>query len=462
MGEMKDFLAAAAAVKPSERQLAWYEMEMYAFIHFGVNTYTNREWGLGHEEEALFNPEKLDCDQWVAAIKSAGLKGMVLTAKHHDGFCLWPSKYTEHSVKNSPCKRDIVREAAEACRRGGIKFGFYLSPWDRTSEYYGTEAYNDYFCDQLTELLTEYGDIFYVWFDNACGEGPNGKKQHYDFDRYIRLIRQYQPGAVIFNDFGPDIRWCGNEAGTARYSEWAVVPKELCFHSEVQTGPAPLAGEGDLHYLYNTNQNLGGLSNIMYSDGLTFTPAEINMSIRPGWFWHPEEEPHSLERLFDTYITSVGANACFHLNIPPTTEGLFDERDVKRLQEFGDLVRKEFGEKKEAVIEKVPDCPAMQPKYTVTLAEPVEMSQIKYVVLREDIAQGQRVESFQIEALTDDGSRYPFYQGTVIGNRKICPLTDPFHGQNPLTRTIEGKVQTLIVHVTGARDAVEMKEIAVY
>ena len=203
---MKNFLKEAVSVVPSERQLKWYDVGFYAFIHFGVNTYTDREWGLGNEPEEIFNPEKLDCDQWVRAVKAAGMKGMVLTAKHHDGFCLWPSKYTEHSVKNSPCKKDIVKEAAEACKRGGIKFGVYLSPWDRNSKLYGTDAYNDYYCNQLTELLTEYGDLFCVWFDNACGEGPNGKKQKYDFPRYFELIRKYQPRAVIFNDHGPDIR----------------------------------------------------------------------------------------------------------------------------------------------------------------------------------------------------------------------------------------------------------------
>lgn len=185
---IKDALSMAVSVTPSKRQQQWFDTEFYAFIHFGVNTFTNQEWGNGNEDEKIFNPEKLDCDQWVEAIKSAGMKGMVLTAKHHDGFCLWPSKYTEHSVKNSPWrggKGDLVAEAAEACRKGGIKFGIYLSPWDRNSQYYGTEEYNDYYCNQLTELLTNYGPIFHFWFDGACGEGPNGKKQVYDYDRYL-------------------------------------------------------------------------------------------------------------------------------------------------------------------------------------------------------------------------------------------------------------------------------------
>ena len=457
---MIPFLKQAAHVRPSQKQLDWYAMEMYAFIHFSPNTFTDLEWGNGTEPEAIFNPVKLDCDQWVEAIKAAGLKGMVLTAKHHDGFCLWPSRYTEHSVKNCPVQRDIVKEAAEACKRGGIKFGFYLSPWDRNSKYYGTPEYNDYFCNQLTELLTQYGDIFYVWFDNACGEGPNGKKQQYDFPRYFELIHKYQPNALIFNDFGPDIRWCGNEAGIARHSEWAVVPTELCHYAEPQTGAGPMALEGDLSYMYNTDQEIGSMSNILYSKGLAFVPSEINMSIRPGWFWHEKEEPHSLERLFNTYLTSVGANACFHLNIPPTREGLLDERDVKRLKEFGDLVRKEFGTPVKTRVEKAEGCPATQPQYTITFEKPVK--DIKYVVLAEDIAQGQRVESFRITADFASGGQYALYQGTCIGNKRICQLQDPFAHQNPLINDSTPEIRQLTVHITAARDEVIMKDIAVY
>ncbi|MDY4939485.1 MAG: alpha-L-fucosidase, partial [Oscillospiraceae bacterium] len=333
---MVEFLKEAARVVPSKRQLDWFEMERYAFVHYGVNTYTDREWGEGTEDEKIFNPTALDCDQWVEAVKSAGLKGLILTAKHHDGFCLWPSKYTEHSVKNSPYKGDVVREAAEACKRGGIKFGFYLSPWDRNSKYYGTPEYNDYFCNQLTELLTGYGDIFCVWFDNACGEGENGKKQEYDFPRYFELIRKYQPNAVIFNDAGPDVRWCGNEAGTGRHAEWAVVPKELCFRAEAQTGAGPEAGS--LDGVYNSDADIGALSQIRYSRGLCFVPSEFDMSIRPGWFYHAGEEPHSVERLMRTYITSVGGNGCFNLNVPPMPNGRFDPRDIRRLAEFGDAL----------------------------------------------------------------------------------------------------------------------------
>ncbi len=457
---MMNFIKEAAHVKPSQKQLDWYAMESYAFIHFGPNTFTNKEWGDGTENPAIFNPTKLNCDQWVETIKAAGMKGMVLTAKHHDGFCLWPSKYTEHSVKNSPLGRDVVKEASEACKRGGIEFGFYLSPWDRNSKYYGTPAYNDYFCNQLTELLTEYGDIFYVWFDNACGEGPNGKKQVYDFPRYFELIRKYQPDALIFNDFGPDIRWCGNEAGVARHAEWAVIPSELCHYNEVQTGPGPMATEGNLSWLYNTEKELGTMANILYSKGLTFTPAEINMSIRPGWFWHPEEEPHSLEQLFNTYLLSVGGNSCFHLNLPPTTEGLIDERDVKRLKELRNLLDKEFGREIPFRLEKDENSPSTQPYYHLFLEEPIE--EIKYVVLQEDITQGQRVESFRITADFSSGNQYPIYQGTCIGNKKICQLQDPFAEQNPLTDDTKETISQVQLRITAARDEALISSIKLY
>ena len=455
---MVNFLKEAAHVKPSPRQLRWFETEVYAFVHFGVNTFTDREWGLGNEPESIFNPAKLDCDQWVNAVKSAHLNGLVLTAKHHDGFCLWPSKYTEHSVKNSPCPFDIVKEASEACRRGGIKFGFYLSPWDRNCALYGTDAYNDYFCNQLTELLTEYGEIFYVWFDGACGEGPNGRKQVYDYERYISLIRKYQPNAVIFNDFGPDIRWVGNEAGTGRNAEWAVVPSELCYRCEVQTCPGPLANEGKIDYLYNTASRIGDLDQILYSKGLVFAPSEVDMSIRPGWFWHENEEPHSLERLLKTYITSVGGSCSLNLNIPPTRDGLFDERDVKRLKEFGELLDKEFGSPIPCDIKRAGE------NGTQMLFE-IELKQArapKYVIIREEIAEGQRISSFQIEPDREDGYMFPIFSGTTVGNKRICPLTDPFAEQNPLTKTFSEPGHKLILRITSARDEVKLKSIEVF
>lgn len=458
---IRNFIEEAANVVPSKRQLDWFDVGFYAFIHFGVNTYTDREWGNGEEPEQIFHPTALDCDQWVEAIKAAGMKGMILTAKHHDGFCLWPSKYTEHSVKNSLFHGDVVREAAEACRRGGIKFGFYLSPWDRNSKLYGTDAYNDYFCNQLTELLTEYGDIFCVWFDNACGEGPNGVKQQYDFPRYFELIRKYQPNAVIFNDFGPDIRWCGNEAGSARESEWAVVPTELCRYSKVQTGCGPLAEQGEL-VLYNTAKSLGNLDVVLYSKGLTFTPAEIDTSIRPGWFWHAEEEPKSLEQLFQIYVNAVGGNCCLNLNIPPNKEGRFDEKDVTRLQELGDMIRACFSKEIPCVLKQRNEKDSYLPEYEIIFEKPI--SEYNTIVLEEDLTHGQRIESFQIlRENTAIGKAFPIYQGRTVGNCKICTLWDVGKGQNPLMFSYERKtVEYLVLRITSSRGPVYLKNVKVY
>lgn len=457
---MKQFLEQSTGVCPSARQKAWFNMEMYAFIHFGVNTYTDREWGLGNEPETLFNPVDLDCDQWVEAVKAAGCTGLVLTAKHHDGFCLWPSKYTEHSVKNSPFKKDVVAMAAEACAKGGIKFGFYLSPWDRNCKLYGTPEYNDYFCNQLTELLTGYGKIFYIWFDNACGEGENGIRQEYDFDRYFQLIRKYQPQAAIFNDFGPDVRWCGNEAGTPRTSEWSVVPSELCRYALVQSGPGPLADQGGLPWIYNTDKELGALSNIMYSKGLVYCPAEIDVSIRPGWFWHPEENPRSLSWLFNTYLNSVGHNTCLNLNVPPNRNGRIDVRDVERLKEFGALLKKEFGTPYPVHISQLPGSGPTQPEYVITLDQP--HNDLRYIILEEDLDFGQRVESFSITGEFFDSSKFPLYQGTTIGHKQICPLQDPFSGQNPLTDTTNGPLHRLKLTIRSARGPVHLKSIQVF
>lgn len=458
---MEKFLQELTYAVPSKRQMSWFDMGFYAFIHFGVNTFTDREWGNGDEPEAIFNPQKLDCDQWVRAVKAAGMKGLVLTAKHHDGFCLWSSKYTEHSVKNSPCKKDIVREAAEACKRGGIKFGFYLSPWDRNSKLYGTDAYNDYFCNQLTELLTEYGDIFYVWFDNACGEGPNGKKQVYDFPRYFELIRKYQPDAVIFNDFGPDIRWCGNEAGSCREAEWAVIPGELCHYSKVQTGPGPMAAKGDLSYLYNSTENLGGLDVAIFSKGLTFTPAEVDTSIRKGWFWHKEEEPRTLEDLFHVYVNAVGGSCCLNLNIPPTTDGLLDERDVKRLEELGEKIRTEFGKEIPVSLKKRECGDVFQEEYEIIFDTPI--NRIGYVVLEEDLTCGQRICGFQIIKEREGFRDFPVYSGKTVGNRKICMLKKGNEGQNPLLFGEENTpLDHLVLRITSARAKAVLKSVKVY
>ena len=419
MSDIKSFIEKAGRVVPTNRQLKHLkETPFYAFVHFSPNTYTGLEWGTGEEDPAIFNPTELDCDSWVEAIKSAGMKGAVITAKHHDGFCLWQTETTEHCIRNSPYKNgkgDIVREFADACRRGGIKFGFYLSPWDRNCELYGTDAYNGFYRAQLTELLTNYGEVFHVWFDGACGEGPSGKKQSYDFESYFELVRKYQPNATVFKDEGPDIRWCGNESGSARAAEWAVVPWELCYFCEKQTEGSLL--DGELKHIYNSDKDIGTLENIMYSSGLVFCPSEIDMSIRPGWFYHPEEEPHSLDRLFSTYLRSVGGNTTFNLNIPPMPSGKFDPRDVARLKELGDKIRSSFsvnlceGAK---VTRTMLD--GYQCEYLVELGGEKD---INFFELEEDLTQGQRVESFRILRRKDGLWDKVYSNYTTIGNKRI-------------------------------------------
>ena len=419
MIDFGSFLEKAGRVVPTERQLRHLrETPFYAFVHFSPNTYTGLEWGTGKEDPAIFNPTELDCDSWVEAIKSAGMKGAVITAKHHDGFCLWQTETTEHSIKNSPYKNgkgDVVREFADACRRGGIKFGFYLSPWDRNCELYGTDAYNDFYRAQLTELLTNYGDVFHVWFDGACGEGPSGKKQVYDFESYFELVRKYQPNATVFKDEGPDIRWCGNESGSARAAEWAVVPWELCYFCEKQTEGKLF--DGELKHIYNSDKDIGTLENIVYSSGLVFCPSEIDMSIRPGWFYHPEEEPHSLERLFNTYLRSVGGNTTFNFNIPPMPNGKFDPRDIVRLKELGDKIRSSFAVDlcENAKVTRT-SLGGYQCEYLVELDEEKD---INFFELEEDLTHGQRVESFRILRRKDGFWDKVYSNYTTIGNKRI-------------------------------------------
>lgn len=430
------------SVVPSSRQMAHQQMEFYSFVHFTVNTYTGKEWGDGTEPEEIFNPEQFDAAQWVEAIKAAGMKGLILTCKHHDGFCLWPSKFTDHTIAASPYKDgrgDIVREVSDACRAGGIRFGVYLSPWDRNQKTYGHgKAYDDYFVNQLTELLTGYGEICSVWFDGACGEGDNGKKQQYDWNRYYEVIRRLQPDACI-HVCGPDVRWCGNEAGDTRPAEWSVVPKRT---SETEKIAQESQQSDDAEFrerrIRANDLDLGSRKVLEGEEELIWYPAEVNTSIRPGWFYHEEEDDkvRSLEELLHIYYNSVGGNATFLLNIPPTKSGLFHENDVARLKELGEYLRKKFAVNlvKEARLSadeqeeghgiegvcsddyesfyKARDG-RRQADIAVTFRQPVKVSA---VVLKENIRMSQRIESFRIE----DGEGKVLYQGSTVGYKKIA------------------------------------------
>ncbi len=317
------------APKPSAAQLAWHETEFYLFFHFGPNTFTNLEWGHGTETEAIFNPAELDCDQWCRVAKSAGAKGVVITAKHHDGFCLWPSRYSTHTVRESKWrdgKGDLLRELSDACRRHGLKFGVYLSPWDRNHPQYGTPEYNDVYAYTLTELLTGYGELFEVWWDGANGEGPNGKKQAYDFPRFEKLVKKYQPNAVIFSDIGPGCRWAGNEQGTVNETNWGML--DTAGFGRGATGPPAST--------LQTGQE----------NGNAWIPAECDVSIRPGWFYHAEEDEKvkTPEQLFDIYLQSVGRGANLILNVPPDRRGRIHANDSISLQAFGEKLRIAFAE----------------------------------------------------------------------------------------------------------------------
>jgi alpha-L-fucosidase len=443
---MENTILEAAQVRPSARQLAWQETEFYAFVHFSPNTFTDMEWGLGSENPSVFNPTALDARQWVDACKSAGMRGLILTCKHHDGFCLWPSEFTDHSVKSSPWKGgrgDIVREVSDACREGGIKFGVYLSPWDRHEKTYGdSPTYNRYFVGQLTELLTNYGPVFSVWFDGACGEGPNGKRQVYDWESYYKKIRELQPDACI-SVCGPDVRWCGNEAGHCRTSEWSVVPETLR-DAEKVIEKSQKVDDGDFSKRYLSNdEDLGSRRIIQNAGHLIWYPAEVNTSIRPGWFYHSREDDRvrPLNELLHIYYSSVGGNGTFLLNIPPDTRGLFHENDVSRLKEIGEALRSAFAVDlaKDASVSASESLNAThapqnlldqnkntcwRPKDGTEMAEVTlrfgSEQTFDRVVLMEHIASsGQRIESFSLE-YEQAGQWSPFFHGTVVGYKKIC------------------------------------------
>ena len=409
----KDIIRKAANVTPSARQLRWQKLELTTFFHFGVNTFTDKEWGDGKEDPKIFNPTGLNAEQWIKTVKDAGFKQVIITAKHHDGFCLWPTKTTEHSVKNSPWKNgkgDVVKEVADACKKYNIGFGVYLSPWDRNATMYGTEAYNDFFIDQLTELLTQYGRVDEVWFDGANGEGPNGKKQVYDFNRWYSHIRKLQPAATIAI-MGPDVRWVGTETGKGREMEWSVVPADENMLEKIADGSqkdVAYAPTGD-----KRGQDLGSREKIRNAKGLVWYPAETDVSIRPGWFYHSKEDDKvkSPEKLLEIYFSSVGYNSVLLLNIPPDKRGLLADSDVKSLQGFRQLLDKTFSSNlaKGAAIKAVNGVNTkalLDNKYdtyfttkgkdsitTIEFSLPA-LKTFDVLSLQENIRVGQRIESF--------------------------------------------------------------------
>lgn len=430
---------------PSHRQLAWSELEFYNFLHFTVNTFTDKEWGYGDEDPAIFNPTAFDADAIVSDLKAAGSKGLILTCKHHDGFCLWPSKTTEHSIKNSPYragKGDIVGEISAAAQRHGLKFGVYLSPWDRNQASYGTPRYLQIYRQQMRELLAGYGPIFEIWHDGANGgDGYYGgarekriidKLHYYDWQGTWEMERQLQPGAVIFSDVGPDVRWVGNERGIAGGTCWATY-----------TPHSPNGGPG------SPGDVIAKESTVGTRDGGSWMPAECDVSIRPGWFWHPAENARvkTPQELLALYYDSVGRGASFLLNVPPDRRGLIYEADAAALREFGRIVKSTFAVNlaaqaaAEASNVRGGDA-AYGPKNLLdgdrhtywstddSITTPGVVLDLRgqvtfnLVRLRENIRLGQRISEFAVDSWTN-GAWSAFGQGTSIGSCRLLRLNEP-------------------------------------
>jgi len=412
---------------PTQSQLAWQDMEYYFFAHFGPNTFTDLEWGKGTENAEVFDPKDLDCEQWCRIAKAAGAKGIMITAKHHDGFCLWPSKYSTHTVRESSWKDgkgDVLKELSEACKKYGLKFGVYLSPWDRNHPAYGTPAYNDVFVNMLKEIFSNYGPIWELWWDGANGEGPNGKKQVYDFARFTKVIRELSPQTIIFSDIGPDARWCGNEKGYAGKTNWDLLDT-AGFKRGAGAPPTDTLNQGNMY-------------------GQNWIPAECDVSIRPGWFYHKEEDSlvKTPKQLFEIYLKSIGRGANLILNVPPDRRGLITQYDSASLVGFKKLREENFSndlsnQSKEYLVYNKKPMPVKRLNTgnsesfeTITMAgsQSLEIAfnqpeKINCIVLKENLATGQNCAKFTIQLLNKDQQIVKTIEGTTIGHKRI--LTFP-------------------------------------
>ena len=398
---LSSFLPLAAQQKfgptPSKEQLAWHEKEFYLFMHFGPNTFTDLEWGHGSENPTVFNPTQLDCNQWARIAKASGAKGIVITAKHHDGFCLWPSKYSNHTVRESSWmdgKGDVIKMLSEACKKVGIDMGVYISPWDKNHPKYGTAAYNDVYINTMKELLTNYGNFFELWWDGANGEGPNGKKQEYDFTKFKDSALTYQPQLIIFSDIGPHARWIGNENGIIHPTNWNLL--DTAGFKRGEGAPA------------NDTLNSGNFN------GKHWIGAEADVSIRKGWFYHPEEDStvKSAATLFNIYLQSVGHGGNLILNVPPNRKGLIDPLDSAALMEFKKTRDHAFANDllKNAKIHRSNNSIEIHFPKAVTL---------NTIELKEAIELGQRVIQFDINGSSNSKDFKTIASGTTIGHKRI-------------------------------------------
>lgn len=392
---------------PSAAQLQWHDMEFYFFTHFGPNTFTDLEWGKGTEHEEVFNPTQLDCRQWCRVAKEAGAKGIIITAKHHDGFCLWPSKFSTHTVRESKWKDgkgDVLKELSAACKEYGLKFGVYISPWDRNHPKYGTAEYNDVFVGMMKELFSNYGPITELWWDGANGEGPNGKKQVYDWHRFEKTVRDLSPNTVMFSDIGPDIRWVGNENGIAGKTNWNLLDT-AGFTRGYGAPKTDTLNEGNIN-------------------GKNWIPVECDVSIRPGWFYHSNEDDKikSPEKLFDLYLKSVGRGANLLLNVPPDRRGLINEKDEASLiafKKYRDASFKNNLLKHAIVIDKTHTSKEIDSKTEIIklmiFKEPIKLN---CLVLKELIQNGQLIKNLDI-ILSDHGTEMRKISVTTVGKKRI-------------------------------------------
>lgn len=414
--ETKEFLDKLTSVVPTQKQIDFQNLEYYNFIHFGLNTFTKKEWGDGKADPQVFTVRDINTDKWVLQLKATGSKGIIITAKHHDGFCLFASEYTDYNITKTSYKDgkgDLVKDLAESCRKHGMKMGIYLSPWNRHESTYGTEEYNDYFCNQLTELCTSYGDIFCFWFDGACGEGPNGKKQRYDWERYFEIINRLQPDAVIAN-CGPDVRWIGNEQGKGRESEYSVVSTKLRDRLKIAEMSQQQEGVKVMSKMPAERDRSLGEREQLIGEELCWYPAEMDISITEhGWFWRKSFElfkVRSVDNLMQCYYESVGNNATLLLNVAPNNKGELPRKYIKRLMQFKARLDEQFGN-------EIADVRISQECNTFILKLP--KSKVRTVVICEDINHSQRIEKFR---LTAEGET--IYSGTAVGFKKICNLNN--------------------------------------
>ncbi|MCF8286349.1 MAG: alpha-L-fucosidase, partial [Chitinophagaceae bacterium] len=382
---------------PTEQQLAWHEKEFYLFMHFGPNTFTNLEWGKGSEDPNVFNPTQIDCNQWASIAKASGAKGIIITAKHHDGFSLWPSKFSKHTVRESKWmdgKGDVIKMLSEACKRAGIEMGVYISPWDRNHPQYGTPAYNDIYIQTMKELLTGYGKFTELWWDGANGEGPNGKKQVYDFTRFKDSAMSYQPNIVIFSDIGPHIRWVGNENGLINETNWNLLDTAGFKRGE---GAPP-----------NDTLNRGNFN------GKNWIGAEADVSIRKGWFYHAEEDStvKSGKTLFNLYLKSVGHGGNMLLNVPPNRKGLIAPEDSAALMDFRKIRQQAFS----IDLFYYASVSFTDNGMKIHIKQPVKLNAIQ---LKEKIEFGQRVISFEVKAGSNAQDAVKIFEGTTIGHKRI-------------------------------------------